>query len=303
MTAGVWSVAMRLFATLLLTLSLKPQTPTVRTAPLFRVAETLHLEIRKSREDSRNPSTGFSITPVDVVVKEVAGDGFILDWIYGKARTQQEREPSNPTIKLDTDYTNWRLSIVLKSDGGFYLQNAADVFDTIRARTDEMIERGLLPFPEAQKKQVGERVRLIVTPESQRAYIMRDVRLFLGSFGLELQPGTTFEKTAPVLNPVGSGTMESLMRAELKSVDANDAVIVVEQQYPSEVAAKIANESRPPIVVPNPSDLSSANVVDRTELSYAFQAGVFREIRHEFGITIGSFRRVDQIEMSVVSTH
>lgn len=291
---------MNLSGIALLALLLLPQNPQpIKTVPNFESGETFHVEIRKAREDSSNPSTGFSITAADVVVREADPDGFMLEWVYGETRFQNEREPSNPSIKMDTDFRSLRLSIVLKRDGGFYLWNADDIFEGIRAATDAMIERALLSFPEGQRKQIGERVHLIVTPESQQAYVMRDVRLFLGSYGLELQPGTILERTVPGLNPVGSGTVDSLVHTELKSIDGSDAHIVIEHQYPPEVAAIIAREAKPPIVVPNPSDLSSAKVIDRTDLSYAEEAGFFREILHEFSITAGFFKRVDRIEMSV----
>jgi hypothetical protein len=284
----------------LLALLLLPQTTQlIKTVPTFVPGEAFHLEIRKTREDSRNPALGDSVTVADVVVKEAVAEGFVLEWVYGETRLQQEREPTNGAIQLDSDFRNLHISIVLKRDGGFYLQNAADMFDTVRARTDEMIQRGLLVFPESQRKQIEERVRLIATPESQRANIMRDVRLFLGFYGLDLETGKRFERAAPVLNPVGSGTVDSLMRAEVSTIDDNDVRIVVEEQYPPDVATMIAREATPPIVVSNPSDLSSAKVTDRTELSYSLRTGLFRETRREFGIMAGSFKRLDRIEILV----
>lgn len=120
----------------------------IKILPRFDIGEVLHLEIQKAREDSRNPSLGSSSTAVDLHVVDVDADGFILDWVYGETRVQNERAPAKPSVNLTTDYTNLRIRIVVKPDGGFYLQNSGDFSERIRIATDAMIERAVLSLPE-----------------------------------------------------------------------------------------------------------------------------------------------------------
>ena len=214
-----------------------PASYTIR--PSYAPGTTLSLALESRIEDARDNSSGEQIyrAPVTLRVLRNSTAGTLLEWKAGKGSLENVKQTTDPLVNMAEQIITALGLIVQLDPAGRYigLQNEA----ALRARV-ETFAKLLIPQATAKIKGTVARQQAVavmtaaLTPETLLSAARKELDLYFGISGLQLEPGRVIRKKSALLNPFApAGSLNGEMEIRSAEIDPTNRKLLVEfhQQY------------------------------------------------------------------------
>jgi len=274
----------------------------VPIAPKFRAGQVLLLDMKNTREDNRaGRPTGTSKIPITLKILKADANGFVVDWISGETRFEDPAQASNPIFQFASKtLKDLHMEAILNSRGAFQrLRNQADVEAKMQLAVD-----GAESIPEPRRPQTIDAMGRMITPKALIAAVSKEVQLYFGLYGVEIEKGKPFEGSLEVPNPLGEGNLPSQIRIDLKEIDPSteEVQLPLEQRYdPNALLSSLpaALGTAGPRLA-SAERLRSGSLFDTGQFTFDTRSGCMRRIQHERTATIRQVRRIDRTEITLL---
>ena len=279
----------------------------VTIAPKFRAGQVLLLELKNTREDNRaGRPTGTSKTPITLKILKADANGFVVDWIPGETRFEDPAQASNPIFQFASKaLKDLHMEAILNSSGAFQrLRNQADVEAKMQLAVDGLMGKFAESIPEPRRQQTIDAMGRMITPRALIAAVSKEVQLYFGLYGVEIEKGKPFEGSLEVPNPLGEGNLRSQIRIDLKEIDPSteEVQLSLEQRYdPNALLSSLpaALGTAGPRLA-SAERLRSGSLFDTGQFTFDTRSGCMRRIQHERTATMGQVRRLDRTEITLL---
>lgn len=281
----------------------------ITIAPKFRAGQVLLLELKKTREDNRvGRPTGTATTPITLRVLKADANGFVVDWIPAETKFEDPAQASNPIFQFASKILkDLHMEAILNSSGAFQrLRNQADVEAKMQLAVDGLMGKFAESIPEPRRQQTIEGVGRLVTPKALIAAVTKEVQLYFGLYGVEIEKGKPFEGHLDVPNPLGEGSLPSQIRIDVKEIDprAEEVQLTLEQRYDPNALLSLlpaALGTAGPRLA-SAERFRSGSLFDTGQFTFNTRSGCMRRIQHERTATMGQVRRLDRTEISLLKS-
>ena len=285
---------------------LAAQTLTVQ--PAFTAGETLQLELKKTREDSRAPRSYVAVTPVAARVLSTDASGTVVDWVPGKTEVSDPALLENPMLKAAMDVLEGlHLEILLDPNGAFHhLRNEADVVKNLTEATAVMGRELAKTIPnDARRKQFTEMFETVASPEVLIASASREAALYFGVNGAVLEEAKPVKETVEMINPLGGGVIKGEMEMRVASRNAllGQASVEVTHSYDPALMTQMLKElaKHAGAQVPADANVPQIRFTDKATYLIDTRSGHVRSVSHVRTIEGGpGMKRVDTTSVRLV---
>jgi hypothetical protein len=283
--------------------------------PRFVPGDEFRLEIKHTREDSRQAAAGFTATtPVAVRVVSAGAAGTVLDWTPGNVQvTGSLAEPPDPATELASELIgDVTIRIALDPDGSFgRVENSKDLLTKLTAVLDVAIaelERGK---PAEEGRKVRELMGQILTPQNLLNMATRDIQTYVAMHGVELPLNKALDVPIRQANPFGGDPLSAVLRLRVDSSTEETATLVSSTVYDTDALKKstlaLLERAAPPGKKPTDQELASFRLELSDEGRYVFDTklGLFRtvSVTRRTGTSAGSVKaaRTDRYDIRLVT--
>ena len=281
----------------------------ITIAPKFRAGQVLLLELKKTREDNRaGRPTGTATTPITLRVLKADAKGFVVDWTSAETKFEDPAQASNPIFQFASKtLKDLHLEAILNSSGAFQrLRNRAEVETKMQLAVDSLMGKFAESIPEPRRQQTIEAMGRLATPKTLIAAVSKEVQLYFGLYGVEIEKGKPFDGTLDVPNPLGEGSLPSQIRVDLKEIDVStgEVQLTLEQRYDPDALLSLlpaALGTAGPRLA-SAERFRSGSVLDTGHFTFNLKSGCMHRIQHERIATMGQVRRLDRTEISLLKS-
>ena len=286
--------------------TLAAQTLTVQ--PHFQAGQTLQLEVKKTRQDSRATRSYTATTPVAVKVLSVDASGSVVEWTPGETEVSDPSLLENPMLKSAMDVLEGlHLEILLDPNGAFHhLRNEAEVVKQLTEATAVMgRELAKTIADEAKRRQFTGMFETIASPEVLISSATREAALYFGANGAVLELGKPVKETVEMTNPVGGGVMKGEMEMRIASLNQmlGQASIEVTHSYDPALMTQMLKELAKHAGAQVPADANVPEIRFADKATYLIDTGSghVRSVSHMRTIEGGpGMKRVDTTSVRLV---
>ena len=260
----------------------------VSFAPRFVAGDEFQLEIKHTREDSRQAAAGFTATtPVAVRVVSTGPAGTLLDWTPGDVEvTGALAETPDPATELASEVIgDVTIRVGLDPDGSFgRVENAKELLGKLTSVLDVAIgelERGKSAD---DTRKMRELMGQILTPQNLLNMATRDIQTYVAMHGVELPPNKPLDVPIRQANPFGGDPLSAVLRLRVESATADAATLLSSTVYDTDALKKstlaLLERAAPPGKKPTADELASFRLELSDEGRYVFdpKLGLFRSV-------------------------
>jgi hypothetical protein len=256
----------------------------VSFTPRFVPGDEFRLEIKHTREDSRQAAAGFTATtPVAVRVVSTGAAGTVLDWTPGNVQvTGSLAEQPDPATDL-----------------------ASEVIGDVAIAE---LERGKAV---EESRKMRELMGQILTPQNLLNMATRDIQTYVAMHGVELPSNKALDVPIRQANPCGGDPLSAVLRLRVESSTADTATLVSSTVYDTDALKKstlaLLERAAPPGKKPTDEELASFRLELSDEGRYVFDTklGLFRtvSVTRRTGTSAGSVKaaRTDRYDIRLVT--
>jgi hypothetical protein len=287
----------------------------VSFTPRFVPGDEFRLEIKHTREDSRQAAAGFTATtPVAVRVVSTGAAGTVLDWTPGNVQvTGSLAEQPDPATDLASEVIgDVTIRIALDPDGSFgRVENSKELLSKLTAVLDVAIaelERGKAV---EESRKMRELMGQILTPQNLLNMATRDIQTYVAMHGVELPSNKALDVPIRQANPFGGDPLSAVLRLRVESSTADTATLVSSTVYDTDALKKstlaLLERAAPPGKKPTDEELASFRLELSDEGRYVFDTklGLFRtvSVTRRTGTSAGSVKaaRTDRYDIRLVT--
>lgn len=284
-------------------------------APRFVAGDEFSLQVKHTREDSRQPAGNFTATtPVAVRVVTTGAAGTVLDWRPGDVTVAGgPAAMADPTAGLAGElFDDVSIRVALDPDGSFgKVENAKELLDKLNAALEVAIATMEKGRPAAEAGKVREVLAQILTPENLLNMATRDVQTWVAMNGVELPVNRALDVPVRQPNPFGGEPLTATLRLRAASDSARAATLLSETVYDTGELKKstlaLVERAAPQGRKPSAEEIASFSLELSDEGRYVFDRGIglFREVvvTRRTGSSAGSVKatRSDRYEITLVT--
>ena len=201
--------------------------PSVDIIAKWKNGETHAVKINSTTTDNKSGQSQNYLSTFDArfVVKEVAETGYKLEWTYTNAKLA-ENEPGIENQVLGK-MINTKLLIKLSDVGQFAdLLNADEVRKVADKVLDELIAASTANQP--MNLQFKGAKQLITSKQGLEIALLKQVKLYLLSFGFSYKLNFIQTNNLKITNPLGGPQFDAVEKIQLTKLDTKDSVCVIE---------------------------------------------------------------------------
>ncbi len=285
------------------------QAQAIPTIPDYPLGKRIDLLLKMQVEEIRDPDKSRAFTtPVSLRVVRKSTAGTTLDWYAEKSTYEDPRVASNPLVSMAEQIFEHLHFLVLLDPEGRYLgiSNKQELENKIKEFVLLLIPQATSQFADPERRsQAGQVMRKVLTPPALLSAAMKEIDLFFGLSGLDLEKGQSRQIESSLLNPFGgAGSLTGHMQITPVDVDPSTGAATVEfrQEFgpaslaglTEQMSSAAGNASPAPVAVP------AMNLIDTGEYVLDLATGRVRTVRHVRRIQVdGETVRVETTEIGL----
>lgn len=284
---------------------------TLRVESRYQPGQVLHLELTKSREDTRVGRAFATTTPITARVLSVTPAETVIDWVPGETTANPPQILSDPMVGAALSVLrDLHLEVRLDADGAFAgLRNQQQVESRLHQATAVMARTFADRIPEpARRKQFLEMFSRILPPSAVAASAVREIDLWFALSGAELETGVPISISRELPNPLGGEEkLPSMVEITLKQVNElfNQAEVEIVQNIDAAALASTIEKLVAQTGQPIPKDTPRPTITIADKATYIIDLRTRRlsHVTHTRIVEAGSMmKRTDITKMRFVRT-
>jgi hypothetical protein len=282
-----------------------PRPEILQITPEFQVGDAIDLELVKGRvlmRAGQTATSGESITPVRIEVRERGANGAVLRFAFGTTSMPDAPPGVGQLIEklmgggmdLDVEYdAAWQSAHLRNWDEvrGLMLEAVENAFNSPLLKDKSAEEKGRLRailMPLFERREIGEPV------------LLKEVQIYCHILGWTLQRKGVGESDVPLSNPLGGDPLPARQSIELVEYDeGRRARVIINQTVDKEKAgAAIAMITKKLVgsdtAIPSGGELS-VGIQDHFEYVVDLKSGWPTDVKMERAIVYGDRQRTDTL--------
>ncbi len=283
--------------------------------PRFLAGDEFRLQVKHTREDSRQPAANFTATtPVAVRVVSSGAAGTVLDWTPGDVTVAGgDAAQADPTVGMAAEiFDDVSIRVALDPDGSFgKVENAKELLSKLNSVVEAVLAELEKGAPADQVRRARDVMGQMLTPQNLLNMATRDVQTWVAMHGVELPANRTLDVPVRQANPFGGEPLSATLRLRVASGTATEATLASDTVYDTAELRKatiaLIERAAPPGKKPTADELSSFRLELSDEGRYLFDRalGLFREVvvTRRTGSSAGTVKasRTDRYEITLVT--
>jgi hypothetical protein len=287
---------------------------TIGLAPSWKVGDSYHLELTKTRQQSQGQREGKvmgTVTPVRVEVLAEHEDGYTLSWELGESTLVGNDSAAEDVMD---DLANlFQGSVLQLRTDAFGTPNALLNEDEVREHIDALLQKvSELAIaegaPPAQMKQVIDATRSMLDGPTLSTTVLKEPQVYYFACGMQLELGAVQEFDEFLPNPFGGDPFPGKTEISLESLDeASDSATLSHRleldpeetrRIMLESFTKLAEEMGSP--APKASDLPDFSIVDEASYLLDLTTKLPRTVSHSRTVSAAGTTQIDRLTLTVV---
>jgi hypothetical protein len=232
-----------------------------------------------------------------------------LEWVQGNTAIEEAPAATLPVVRAASEtLSGLRMELKLSSDGEYLgLRNAAEVRTAVAKAAEVVVRHSAAAVPASYREQFIRTLSKMMPPERLINSAAKDVSIYFGLSGVELESGKPVRTQLETPNPLGGGDkLRSDVEIALRSIDPGEARLSYSQRYDSHALAGMMSSfvrqlPRKPLAR---SELPKIELVDQADYTLDLNTGWMKRVHHTRTTTAGDvLRRTDTTDITLKLGH